>query len=73
MEIIEPITSKKQDLMGVCMIFLLILDLLTQVILLISKGVTVTSREIIDYLFNATNIRMFEARNVYKIEISKRS
>ena len=59
--------------MGVCMIFLLILDLLTQVILLISKGVTVTSREIIDYLFNATNIRMFEARNVYKIEISKRS
>ena len=59
--------------MGVCMIFLLILDLLTQVILLISIGVTVTSREIIDYLFNATNIRMFEARNVYKIEISKRS
>ena len=59
--------------MGVCMIFLLILDLLTQLILLISKGVTVTSREIIDYLFNATNIRMFEARNVYKIEISKRS
>ena len=55
------------------MIFLLILDLLTQLILLISKGVTVTSREIIDYLFNATNIRMFEARNVYKIEISKRS
>ena len=59
--------------MGVCMIFLLILDLLTQLILLISKGVTVTSREIIDYLFNETNIRMFEARNVYKIEISKRS
>ena len=59
--------------MGVCMIFLLILDLLTQLILLISKGVTVTSREIIDYLFNETNISMFEARNVYKIEISKRS
>ena len=52
------------------MIFLLILDLLTQVILLISKGVTVTSREI---NFNATNIRMFEATNVYKIDISKRS
>ena len=37
------------------------------------QSVTVTSREIIDYLFNATNIRTFEARNNYKMEISKRS
>ena len=39
----------------------------------LSSTVTVTSWEIIDYLFNATNIRTFEARNNYKMEISKRS
>ena len=33
---------------------------------------TVTSQEIID-LFNATKIRKFEARNNYKMELSKRS
>ena len=36
-------------------------------------NVMVTSREIIDYLFNATNIWTFEARNNYKMEIRKRS
>ena len=36
-------------------------------------NVMVTSREIIDYLFNATNILTFEARNNYKMEIRKRS
>ena len=35
--------------------------------------VAITSREIIDYIFNRTNIRTFEARNNYKMEISKRS
>ena len=30
--------------------------------------VMVTCREIIDYLFNATNVRTFEARNNYKME-----
>ena len=35
--------------------------------------VTVTGWEKIDCLFNATNIRTFEARNNYKMEISKRS
>ena len=35
--------------------------------------VAITSREIIDYIFNGTNIRTFEARNNYKMEISKRS
>ena len=33
----------------------------------------VTSWEIIDYLFNATNIRMFEAINNYKMGIGKHS
>ena len=33
---------------------------------------TVTSQEITDNLFNATNIRMFEARNNQKMEISQR-
>ena len=34
--------------------------------------VTVTSQEIIDNRFNAANIRMFEARNNQKMEISQR-
>ena len=34
--------------------------------------VTVTSQEIIDNSFNAANIRMFEARNNKKMEISQR-
>ena len=29
----------------------------------------VTSRELIDYLFNATNIRTFEARNITKCRL----
>ena len=33
---------------------------------------TVASEEIKDNLFNATNIRMFEARNNQKMEISQR-
>ena len=33
---------------------------------------TVASEEITDNFFNATNIRMFEARNNQKMEISQR-
>ena len=36
-------------------------------------SVMVTSSEIIDYTFNATNITTFEAGNNYKMEISKLS
>ena len=35
--------------------------------------VAVTSREITDYPFNATDIRTFEGKNDYKMEISKLS
>ena len=34
--------------------------------------VTVTNQEILDNPFNATNIRMFEARNSQKMEITQR-
>ena len=34
--------------------------------------VTVTSQDIKDTLFNATNITMFEARKIQKMEISQR-
>ena len=53
--------------------FQTIFPILTVSLLTDASFVTVTSREIIDYPFNATNIRTFEARNNNKAEISKRS